>query len=103
MSAPSRADCSVPDCGKESKAAGLCWMHAKRKQRGQPLSAPPQERLSPLQRLIEAAVGFRDAEDGEVEFKRSVGRLCYAAARVRATPEDLAELEALLRRSGVGP
>lgn len=74
--------CRVDDCGLEVVAHGYCAAHYKRHRRGGDLAAPKQERLSPRQRAIEAAIALADADSeddkaagkAEANFKTAVSR-----------------------------
>ena len=68
--------CAVDGCdrtvaGRHGRGyAGYCSGHAKRKSRGLLVDVPLQERLSPAERLREAAIRYADA-DGDEEWGRA--------------------------------
>lgn len=73
--------CSVSECEQPTRQGRVrCDFHEKRYQRGQSLTAPKQERLSPKERLLEAAYRFAesDAED-DAEYERRARELLKAA------------------------
>lgn len=61
-------------CDKPAARGELCWTHVKRKQRGQCLSAPIQERLSPDKRLLAASTARNNAESEE-DYERLTRQL----------------------------
>ena len=61
--------CAAPDCRRPTRGGReLCEAHAKRVQRGQLLSPPIAEPLSPRGRVLEAALAWveADSEDDRV-------------------------------------
>lgn len=78
--------CRVDGCEaemvKHQTGHGYCATHYKRLKRGGDLAAPVQERLSPRQRAVEAAIGLADAdseddgaaEKAEANFAAAVSR-----------------------------
>lgn len=76
--------CSVSECEQPTRQGRIrCDFHEKRYQRGQSLTAPKQERLSPKERLLEAAYRFAesDAED-DVEYEQHARDLLKAARQL---------------------
>lgn len=76
--------CSVPECEEPTRQGRTrCDFHEKRHQRGQSLTAPKQERLSPKERLLEAAYRFAesDAED-DTEYERNARELLKTARQL---------------------
>jgi hypothetical protein len=81
MAAVSSRECEISGCPKlAAKGARYCSMHRQRLLRGKPLHAPPQERLSPLGRLLEAALRYAEAED-DADYDRAVEGVKAAARR----------------------
>lgn len=66
--------CTVDGCPNDARPRNpLCWMHVKRRQRGSPPMAEPiQERLTPVQRALEAARRVWDADsEDDAEHDRA--------------------------------
>jgi hypothetical protein len=95
--------CTVAECEALTREGRIrCDFHEKRHQRGQPLTAPKAERLTPKARLLEAAIRLADAETDEDYAKAE--RDTLKAAR-HLSPSALGELVrqgmAQARRRGV--
>ncbi len=57
-------------------------MHYKRKERGSCMSAPKREQLTPWGRVVEAAIGLRDADsEDDGDYRRCESRLRVAIKR----------------------
>lgn len=78
--------CIVERCPNAARRGGLCWSHAKRRQRHMPVFTELTKRLAPQEALLEAALRVADApaeDDGE--WTRAWAQLQHAAVRfVRA-------------------
>lgn len=74
-------DCSVSDCSRPARRGReMCHLHAQRKVRGTPLEAPPQERLSPFARFVEACIALADApSESESAFDLAIDQARKAA------------------------
>jgi hypothetical protein len=82
--------CTVAECEAPTREGRIrCDFHEKRHQRGQPLTAPKAERLTPKARLLEAAIRLADAETDEDYAKAE--RDTLKAAR-QLSPSALGEL-----------
>lgn len=74
--------CSATSCSKPAAKSGLCWMHLKRKQRGTVAEAPEQERLTPSERVTQAALDLADADtDDDDAYALAVDTLRKAVDR----------------------
>lgn len=74
--------CEAPECERETREGRTyCEAHEKRRQRGQPLSGEIQPRLSPRERLHEAAYRFADASSEDDEEWRRADRALMSVAR----------------------
>jgi nucleotide-binding universal stress UspA family protein len=97
--------CAVGDCERPTRGGRtLCEAHEKRKQRGQPLTAEISERLSPKQRLIEAALRLVDTDPEDDTAWEANERAVIRAARVfapSATGEIIRQALADARARGV--
>lgn len=65
--------CSFPDCLEEAKRYGLCWGHAKQRQRGRELT-PLAQAMSPKEAFLEAALAWVEAE-GDAEYDQAEARV----------------------------
>lgn len=72
--------CEWGECERETREGRtLCEMHEKRKQRGQPMSAEPQEKLTPIERFIVAAVRLAETDsDNDAEYDANRGAVVRA-------------------------
>jgi hypothetical protein len=60
--------CSIDECGKTARKAGLCWGHYKRRQRRQPVGVPLREQgTTELARLMLAFERYQEAESESLE------------------------------------
>jgi len=75
--------CCFPGCDEQVSGRGqFCDMHYKRAERGQEMSAPRRERLTPWSRVVVAAIDLADADsENDIDFSRREARLRYAARR----------------------
>jgi hypothetical protein len=103
--------CTAPECEEPTRQGrAYCELHEKRKQRCrctsaarcQCLTAPKQERLSPAERLREAALRYAEAED-DAAFQAAARDLVRAARQFGpSTHGELVRLgQAEARRRGV--
>ncbi len=86
--------CLIAGCERPEEAAGLCAGHRYRKRRGIPLDETPlRERLTPRERVLEAAKALLDADAED--------RRAYHAAwsRLRAAARDWLDAGRSGRRS----
>lgn len=97
--------CGVAECESPTRQGRVrCDFHEKRHQRGQSLTAPKVERLSPKERLLEAAYRFAEssAED-DAAYERNARELLKAARQL--VPSVHGELvrqgQSRARRAGV--
>jgi hypothetical protein len=82
MSSPSGDTCSVEDCDRPAKRAGLCEGHRKRKRLGQPVSGQLRIYGNTARTFAEAMFAFADAADGDEEaYYRAWKRVCTAGRR----------------------
>ena len=71
--------CTAPGCEDATRQGRrYCELHEKRHQRGQSLTEPKAERLSPKARLLEAAISLADA-DGDGEYEKAERDVVRAA------------------------
>lgn len=71
-------------CEEPEVSNGLCDRCRKRKARGGDLGAPVQERLTPKQRAVEAAIGLADADsEDDKAFPRAEANFAAAVSRWR--------------------
>lgn len=84
MACPPQSYCTVAECEESTRQGRIrCDFHEKRHQRGQPLTAPKAERLSPKGRLLEAAICLADADsEDDVEYQRRERALLLAARQL---------------------
>jgi alkylated DNA nucleotide flippase Atl1 len=75
--------CIYPGCCEPAKEKGtMCYMHDKRRARGQPMDSPRREQLTPWARVVEAAIELADADsDDDDEFRRLESHLRVATKR----------------------
>lgn len=72
--------CAIGDCLRQASHGPLCRMHARRRDRDRPMSAPARESYSsPWERLHAAALALADAGPDE-EYRAAARRLRDAAA-----------------------
>ena len=77
--------CSVDDCGRPAKRAGLCEGHRARKRKGLPLG-PLRQYGNPARTFAEAMFAFADAAaEDETEYYRAWKRACTAGRRYLGT------------------
>lgn len=63
MNSPCIIDgCPNQEATHGGRKGGLCWGHYRRKQKGQTISGLLKARMSPWDRLLEAAIGYADAD-----------------------------------------
>lgn len=76
--------CTVAECESPTRQGRIrCDFHEKRHQRGQTLTAPKQERLSPKDRLLEAAFRLAESDsENDAEYERNARALLRAARRL---------------------
>jgi hypothetical protein len=95
--------CTVAECERELTGHGdMCDLHSKRKQRGQSLSAPVQEKLTLEGRFIEVCIALADSDDDD-QFKAR-RRAALAIARQlgrKGDGERIKEAMAAARARGV--
>lgn len=78
--------CTVDDCGKPAKRAGLCEGHRKRKRLGQTIHAPLRQYGDPARTFAEAMFAFADAAaEDEEAYYRAWKRACTAGRRYFGT------------------
>ena len=84
--------CTVSDCENESRQGRVyCEFHRKRFDRGQSLTAPKVERLSPRARLLEAVHRLADAPaEDDAEYEKRMRDLFRAVKQ--AAPSAHGEL-----------
>lgn len=95
--------CTVSECETETREGRIrCELHEKRYQRGQSLTTPKVERLSPRARVVEAAIRLADAETDE-EFEKAERDVLRAAKQLApsAHSELVRQGMAGARRRGV--
>lgn len=63
-----RRYCSASDCVSLARQGGLCWAHAKRRQRGGRAAGPVRARLGTWDAVVDAMHDYQDAES-DSEFK----------------------------------
>ena len=73
------AYCAFPECGEEAQRYGLCWGHAKQKQRGRGLT-PLKEQLTPEEAVLEAGSDWLEAEE-DADYRRARARFLVASMR----------------------
>jgi len=84
---PPPSYCTAGECEEPTRQGRrFCEFHEKRFQRGQSLTAPKQERLSPNERVVEAALRFAEADsEDDAEYEKSKRDLFRAARQAGAT------------------
>lgn len=95
--------CTVSECEEPTREGRVrCEFHEKRHQRGQSLTAPKVERLTPKQRVLEAAISLADAET-DAEYEKAERAMLKAArdAGPRLHGELVRQGMAEARRRGV--
>lgn len=77
--------CAFPDCTEDAQRYGLCWGHAKQKQRGRPLT-PLREVLNPKEAVLAAAVDWVevDSEDDDAYQRAEQAVLARAESWLRS-------------------
>lgn len=108
-----RTLCAMDDCLNEAREGDICSTHARRRRRGQVMSAPVIERpKSALDRLLESALTYAEAED-DADWDRAIDNVrksatAYVAKNIAASiRKRLAEMRASGARLGrprkIGP